>query len=170
MIPTTSVVADTTIQAVLDGLVARLAMTFTNVLIVPTTSNTADMDGGEREREHPQTHFFDTLRKNFYHAFTHHLQVSDAPERCLSFRGCANSGACRDSRSRSAWEYRLLFVHSDVRLKAVRGLVMTVTLEGSFGDEQGKEPWYGRSLDSKGPFSGALRAMQVIVGEGFRCP
>ena len=75
---------------------------------------------------------------------------------------------------------------------------MTVTLEGNFEDEirrvqpswdddeedddeggsedtdkdgeEDDEVWYGVSLDSKGPFSGALRAMQVTFGEGFRCP
>lgn len=171
--PTTTTsgdVADTTIQAILDALVARFASTFKNDLFVPTASDAADIDGSENT----QTHFFDTLRKNLYHAFTHHLQVSDAPERCLSFHRCTNLGA--DARARSAWEYRLLFVHSDVRLRTVKGLVMTVTLEGSFEDEHGggqgggEEPWYGVSLDSRGPFSGTLRAMQVIVGEGFRCP
>ncbi|KAH0829226.1 hypothetical protein J3R83DRAFT_2793 [Lanmaoa asiatica] len=163
---TTSEVAETTIQAILDALVARFASTFTDVLFVPPTSDAADIDGGDN----PQIHFFDTLRKNFYHAFTHHLEASDAPERCLSFHRCTNPGA--DARARSAWEYRLLFVHSDLRLKTVRGLVMTVTLEGSFEDKHGggEEAWYGVSLDSRGPFSGALRAMQVIVGEGFRCP
>ncbi|KAG8221367.1 hypothetical protein J3R82DRAFT_1539 [Butyriboletus roseoflavus] len=169
---TSSDVPDTTIQAILDALVARFASMFTNVLFVPTTSDAVGMNSDEN----PRTHFFDTLRRNLYCAFTHHLEASDAPERCLSFHRRTNSGG--DARARSAWEYRLLFVHSDVQLMAVRGLVMTVTLEGSFEDErgggqadgEGDEPWYGVSLDSTGPFSGALRAMQVVVGEGFRCP
>lgn len=162
---TRSDVPDTTIQAILDALVAHFASAFTDVLFVRTTSDAADLDGVEN----PQTHFFDTLRRNLYTAFTHHLEASDAPERYLSFHRRTDSGV--DTRTRSAWEYRLLFVHSDMQSRVVRGLVMTVTLEGSFEDEHGgDEPWYHVSLDSMGPFSGALTAMQVVVGEEFLCP
>jgi len=161
-------VPETTVKAILDALVSRFALTFTNAF-VPPACGAADTDRCS------QTYFIDTLRKNLYHAFTHHIEASDAPERCLSFHACA----CLDANAhpRSAWEYRLLFVHSAGRSKTVRALVMTVTLEGCFEDkrsrgkkEEGEEAWYGVSLDSRGPFSGTLSAMQLIVGEGFRCP
>ena len=193
----------TTVQAVLDTLVARFASLFAHALFIPTSDTTSAPDSGYGADEAPRTraqcqaYFFDVLRRNLYCAFTRHLGATDAREHYLSMHKCnhldADVGAC------SVWEYRLLFVHSDVRSGTGKGLVMTVTLEGNFEDEirrvqpswdddddedddeggsedtdkdgeEDDEVWYGVSLDSKGPFSGVLRAMQVTFGEGFRCP
>ena len=197
--PTPSTDADTTctLQTVLDALSAHFTSTFTTPLVTPTAASSSgcsrrsfnvvrETDSGSECPGHMpiRTDFPDILRRNLYWAFTHHMGARGARERWLSFYRCAD--AHLDTGTRSGWEYRLLFVHSDVRASTARGLVITVRLEGSFEnmswrrprsrgrggnrDGEGREAWYGLSLESRGRFVGTLNAMQVVVGQGFRCP
>ncbi|KAG9312716.1 hypothetical protein JVU11DRAFT_7143 [Chiua virens] len=146
--------ADTTIQGILDALVARFAATYIDVLFLPPTSDITH--GGEN----PRAHFFVTLRRNIYHAFTRHL---DAPEGYPSFYRCTDTGV------RSVWEYRLLFVHLVVRMRILRGLVMTVTLKRRVQDgEMGQR---NRDVDSVGKWRDmACRSTRGVCFRGRREP